>query len=136
MRPRVRRGTEDQLLSSSILSWVKMSREITTTTGHRTFGCSPATTILGSTGHSVGHHGQHHHSFVKCQSSMRNHQEGHNKRPQPQPQLSPCTCPRPKVVNNTTSGRYTPAATPQNIAKRPITFSVRKNSKKGSFFNF
>ena len=136
MRSRVRRGTEDQLLSSSILSWVKMSREITTST-HRTFGSIPATTILGSTGHHghSGHQGQHH-SFVKCQSSMRNHQEGHNKRPQPQPQLSPCTCPRPKVVNNTTSGRYTPAATPQNIAKRPITFSVRKNSKKGSFFNF
>ena len=138
MRSRVRRGTEDQLLSSSILSWVKMSREITTST-HRTFGSIPATTILGSTGHHghSGHQGQHH-SFVKCQSSMRNHQEGHNKRPQPQqaqPQLSPCTCPRPKVVNNTTSGRYTPAATPQNIAKRPITFSVRKNSKKGSFFN-
>ena len=77
-------------------------------------------------GHS--HHHGHHHSIVKCQSSMRNHQEGHNKRPEQLSPLSSCNCPRPKVVNN--KSHYTPASTPQNI-KRPITFSVRKNSRKG-----
>ena len=60
---------------------------------------------------------------------MRNHQEGHNKRPEQLSPLSSCNCPRPKVVNN--KSHYTPAsATPQNT-KRPITFSVRKNSRKG-----
>jgi len=87
---------------------------------HRT---SPSPSALGT----VHHHG-HHHSIVKCQSSMRNHQEGHNKRPEQLSPLSSCNCPRPKVVNN--KSHYTPAsATPQNT-KRPITFSVRKNSRK------